>query len=111
PLGLMEGEEPGGGIEGVSSRTRPLPVSAKYILPPLPIAIAVGWRSAAWIAGFPSPEKPTAPLPAMVVIVPSEVTIRILSLPPSAMKRLPEESTATPVGLKPALMAGPPSPE
>jgi hypothetical protein len=64
------------------------------------------------VAGPPSPELPGVPLPATVVMIPPGDTFRIRALPKSAMKRLPEASTPTPVGrFNNAEAAGPPSPE
>ena len=52
-----------------------------------------------------------SPFPAYVVMFPLGSTRRTRAFWLSAMKRLPEPSTATPVGvLKLALVAGPPSP-
>src|SRR5665213_2281490 len=75
-------------------------------------AIPSGAYSEAEVAGPKSPEKPWVPLPATVVMVPPGDTFRIRSLPESAMKRLPEASTATLVGVfRDAAVARPPSPE
>ncbi len=71
----------------------------------------LGRLSWAEVAAPPSPEYPATPVPAMVVMVPPEVTLRIRLLFESAMYRLPEGSMATPRGpLIAALVAGPPSP-
>ena len=67
--------------------------------------------SCAAVAGLPSPLKMAVPVPATVVIVPPALTLRMRWLLVSAMKRLPEPSTATPWGpLSCAADAGPLSP-
>ena len=73
--------------------------SAKYRLPEESNASAVGRSSCADFAGPPSPEKPGAPVPAMVAMVPvAEETSRMRWLWLSAIKRSPEESSARPAG-------------
>ncbi len=66
----------------------------------------------ALVAAPPSPEKPRIPFPATVVMNPvAASTRRMRWLARSAMKRLPEASTATPLGnLRLASVAGPPWP-
>src|SRR5262252_9473471 len=74
-------------------------------------ASALGRENDAEVAGPPSPEYPSEPLPATVVMMPLADTFRIRSVP-SAMKRFPEPSTATAHGVdNDADVAGPPSPE
>ncbi len=73
---------------------------------------SMGLSSLAAVAGPPSPEYPNLPVPATVVMTPEVSTLRILWLSRSAMKRLPEESTATPEGRESSAdVAAPPSPE
>ena len=80
-------------------------------LPTESIAMLLTWLMTALVAGPPSPEAAPKPVPAIVVMVPFE-TLRTRPLLESAMKRLPAESTATPLGpFRAALVAGPPSPE
>src|SRR2546427_10119795 len=62
--------------------------------PALSTATELGPDSWALMAGPPSPEKPCEPLPATVVMIPSEDTLRIRAV--SAMKIIPAPSTATP---------------
>ena len=65
------------------------------------------------MAELPSPEKPVAPSPATVVIMPMEASTqrtRLLSV--SAINRLPSLSRTMPQGkLRLAPVANPPSPE
>src|SRR5881397_4049039 len=78
----------------------------------LSTATPLGPASWALMAGPPSPEEPCEPLPATVVMIPSEETLRMRLLLASAMKRFEAPSTATRLGPASwALMAGPPSPE
>ena len=82
------------------------------MLPPPSTATPVGNLNAALVAGPPSPLKPAMPMPASVVMTP-EVTFtrRMRWLDLSAMSTLPHPSATAPYGdLKPALVAGPPSP-
>src|SRR5664280_18204 len=82
-----------------------------YRLPAASTARLPGPRQA-WVAGPPSPQKATVPLPATVVMVPSGATRRPRLLPGSAMYRLPAASTARPLGMsRQAWVAGPPSPQ
>jgi hypothetical protein len=70
-----------------------------------------GKLSSAFRAGPLSPAKPLTPLPARVVMIPWVSTLRTRMLDASAMYKLPERSTATPLAArKEALVAGPPSP-
>lgn len=63
------------------------------------------------VAAPPSPEEPATPVPATVEMVPEVSTLRTLSLPKSATKRLPPESSSSPLGVRSwAEVAGPPSP-
>lgn len=63
------------------------------------------------VAGPPSPVCPTAPVPAIVVMMPEVSTFRIRALW-SPMYRLPAMSRSMPHGcFKLAAVAGPPSPE
>src|SRR5271157_3425201 len=75
-------------------------------LPEESTAMPEGAYNWALMAGPLSPLKPGVPVPAMVAITPPETRrIRLLAL--SAMKRLPEESTAMPEGAYNwAVMAG-----
>src|SRR5262249_57417908 len=92
-------------------RMRALPVSALKRFPALSTATALGPVNCALMAGPPSPEDPGEPLPASVVMIPSEETLRMRGFSESAKKRFPAPSTATPSGRDNwALMAGPPSP-
>ncbi len=87
-----------------------LELSSAKMSPAASTAIVPGAREA-FRAGPPSPEEARFPLPATVVMMPPD-TLRMRKLPESEMKRLPAESTASPVGLlSEALVAGPPSPE
>src|SRR3974377_321638 len=91
---------------------RLFPESTKRKFPSGSTARAIGLLSCAEVAGPPSPAKPAVPFPATVLITPSGVTLRIRLLLKSAMKRLPAQSKARPVGeLSFAEVAGPPSPE
>ena len=75
------------------------------------MATPVGPFKLALVARPPSPENPCVPSPATVLMVPEVSTLRMRLSLESAMKRLPEESTATPKGkFNLALVAGPPSP-
>src|SRR4051812_41971829 len=76
-------------------RTRLLPWSAKSRSPDGLASRPIGWLSWERYAGPPSPEKPFEP-PAIVVIVPEELTLRTRWLEKSLMKRLPDESTKMP---------------
>src|SRR5574340_766636 len=79
---------------------------------PAPSTATTEANSCASAAGPPSPEdeQQVLALPATVVMIPSEETLRIR--PPSAMNRLPARSTATLTALNSwASVAGPPSPE
>ena len=49
-------------------------------LPPPSIAIGPSWNRLALVAGPPSPEKPTVPLPATVVMVPVAASTRLIRL-------------------------------
>jgi hypothetical protein len=64
------------------------------------------------VAGPPLPVSPQMPVPATVVMMPvAAETLRTAQLLVSAMNRLPERSTAIPVGKSSlALLAGPWSP-
>src|SRR5262245_28516146 len=80
--------------------------------PVLPTATPFGSATDALVAGPPSPGFTTTfPPPATVLMIPAGVTLRIRLLRRSAMNRFPAASTATPRGVIPALVAGPPSPE
>src|ERR1700733_12554093 len=75
------------------------------------MAIPSGELSCAATAGPLSPPEPAAPGPAMVLITPAGVTMRMRLLEVSAMYQLPLESTAIPEGeYNCAAVAGPPSP-
>lgn len=68
--------------------------------------------SCALAAGPPSPEKDRPrPLPAIVWMIPSGVTLRIRTFPSSAMNSSPSASTAICPAYIDARTAGPPSPE
>src|SRR4051812_38865805 len=70
-----------------------------------------GAKTWAAVAGPPSPEKPGAPFPAIVVIVPPESILRIRLLLLSARSTEPAGPSATAVGwFRAAAVAGPPSP-
>ena len=97
-----------------------LPPPEMYRLPsatnrlPAPSTATLSGYSCALVAGPPSPERPSVPLPATVVMVPLAETRRIRRLPRSARNRLPEPSTARPVdsvSISCAFVAGPSSPE
>src|SRR5580692_8446185 len=81
--------------------------------PEVSTATQHGKYNDAEVAGPPSPENPRLPLPATVVMIPVIAdTLRMRLLLVSAIKRLPEASTATLAGLfNNAEVAGPPSPE
>ena len=66
----------------------------------------------ALVAGPPSPEKPDAPVPASVVMIPLPAATRRIRFPKaSAMSTLPAGSTASATGYdRLALVAAPPSP-
>src|ERR1039457_4430155 len=72
--------------------------SAIYRLPAESRATALGRDKVALVAGPLSPDVPKLPLPATVVRAPFNVTLRISSLPWSAMYTLPAASAATPCG-------------
>ena len=55
-----------------------------------------GAKISACVAGPPSPEKPGSPVPATVVIVPSDAIERIRWLSASATSSAPLEVNATP---------------
>src|SRR5215208_4858212 len=81
-------------------------------LPAASTARPRGQLSAAFVAGPPSPEKPSTPRPTTVVMIPSGLTWRTRWLSPSEMKRLPAPSSALKVGKRRrASAAGPPAPE
>ena len=81
-------------------------------LPEPSTATPLGQLRLAPVAGPPSPENRLLPFPAIVVMTPvAASTRRMRLLPWSPMNRLPEPSTATPIGpLRLALVAGPRSP-
>jgi hypothetical protein len=69
-------------------------------------------RREAPVAGPPSPAEDSAPLPATVLIVPSEASRRTRLLIPSEMYRPPSGPISRPFGLRRvAAVPGPPSPE
>ena len=111
----LDGETVIAGVEAPcanTSRIRLFWASAKKTFPELSTATPRGLFMDAETAGPPSPEKPAAPLPASVVMMPPADTFRIRLLKVSAMKRFPAASTATPLGsFNDAEVAGPPSPE
>src|SRR5665213_739847 len=79
-------------------------------LPDPSMAMSYGPLSCALAEGPPSPENPGAPFPAAVVMVPLGETFQTMLPLKSAMRRLPDPSTATPVGPSNcALVAGPPA--
>src|SRR6266705_3023330 len=79
-------------------RIRRFPASAMYTLPAGSTATPLGSYNEAEVAGPPSPSNPCLPLPAMVLMIPAVLTLRIRLLPSSAMYTLPAGSTATPRG-------------
>jgi hypothetical protein len=87
-------------VVALTMRIRLFMVSAMNTLPALSTATPCEPYKVALLAGPPSPLAPFLfPLPANVVIVPvANSTRRILTFMTSAMKKLPELSTATPVG-------------
>src|SRR2546430_4858660 len=93
-------------------RIRLLPESETKRLPLESKARASGLQSRASLGSPPSPEKPHPPgVPANVLIMPFE-TSRMMQFCCSAINRLPDVSTAIPVGpYNSALVALPPSPE
>src|SRR5580658_3528808 len=100
---------------GVILRTSLLPESATYRLPKVSKASPRGALSSAADAGPLSPVEPDIPVPgpfpAMVLITPAGVTMRMRLLDVSAMYQLPLESMATLDGeLSCAAIAGPLSP-
>jgi hypothetical protein len=98
---------------GHTLRMRLLSVSAMKTLPVVvSTATSTGFCKVAEVAGPPSSMELSTSVPATVVIVPFDHTLRMRWLKASAMKMLPVvESTATPSGLcKVAEVAGPPSP-
>src|ERR1035441_9951140 len=82
---------------------------------PAPSTAVLRGLMVALVAGPPLPASPLVPPPAMVLMVPEALTLRMRWLPPSTISRLPALSTATfrvwPRPLICALAAGPPSPE
>src|SRR5437667_213783 len=97
-------------VAAVTLRIRWLAYSAMYRLPPASTATPTGTLRLAFVAAPPSPAKPKTPLPATVVMIPvAAPTLRIRSLPRSAMQRLPPESIATRAGLL-RLAVGPAAP-
>src|SRR5262245_11322821 len=97
---------------GETRRTRLLLESAIRKPPSAVTDTAFGDHSRAAVAGPPSPEKPSVPLPATVVIVPVDETLRIRLLIASAIRNPPSRVAATATGRSSlALVAGPPSPE
>src|SRR5690242_7498917 len=83
-------------------------LSGKYTLPARSTARSPGPFTCALRAGPPSPEVPTTPLPAIVVMIPADEILRI-RLPP-ATNIVPLPSTATPYEYNSASVADPPSP-
>ena len=79
-------------------RMRLLPWSPIYKLPTASTARPSGRASCALVAGPPSPEYPSEPFPATVVMMPFVATFRILFPPGSTMYKLLVASTATPDG-------------
>src|SRR5574341_989291 len=63
------------------------------------------------VAGPVSPPYLNRPLPAMVEMMPADVTLRSLRLISSAMYRLPAESTATASGARGSPPPAPPRPD
>ncbi len=101
-------------VEAETSRTKQLLVSAMKRFPKLSTATPEGSFNVALVAGPPSPEyQQEVPVPATVEMTPVWAeTLRILQLLLSAMKMLPNLSTATPLGnARLVPMAGPPSTE
>ena len=82
--------------ERSTRRMRWFPESAMKMFPVVSTATPAGLCSCAARAGPWSPLKPRSPVPATVVMVPERSTRRMRWFPKSAMKRLPEPSTATP---------------
>ena len=95
-----------------TSRMRSAPLSAMYTFPAASTATALMLTNQALVGGPPSPFPCPMlwPPPASVLMIPAVLTLRIFAPPVSAMYRLPAASTATHVGVMPALVAGPPSP-
>src|SRR5881296_1293217 len=92
-------------------RIRLFPRSVMYTLPVGSTATSLGLFNDAEVAGPPSPLNPCVSLPAIVLMIPAVLTLRIRLLPSSAMYTFPAGSTATPTGkLNSAEVAGPPSP-
>src|SRR5437764_638988 len=82
-------------------RIRRFPASAMYTLPAGSTATPLGSYNEAEVAGPPSPLNPCLPLPAMVLMIPAVLTLRI---------RLPPGSTKISIGTTEVAVAGPPSP-
>ena len=79
-------------------RMRALPLSAITRFPTASTPTAPGEFREAPVAGPPSPEKPSTPLPATVVIMPSVLTFRIRLPRISATYKFPAGSRAIPSG-------------
>lgn len=99
-------------MEAEILRIKQLLVSAMKMFPTLSRATPEGLFSVALVAGPPSPVCQQVSVPATVEMMPVWAeTSRILQKVLSAMKMLPELSTAMPLGsASEALTAGPPSP-
>ena len=80
---------------GVILRTSLLPESATHRFPKMSKASARGAFSWAADAGPLSPVEPAVAVPAMVLITPAGVTMRMRLLEVSAMYQLPLESMTT----------------
>ena len=78
-------------------RTRSFPASTIKRLPAGSIAMPVGKLKSALVAAIPSPLNPSVPVPATVLMLPDVSTLRTRLLFVSLKKRLPAESTATPM--------------
>ena len=86
-------------VPAFTTRMRLFSLSAMNKLPLLSTATPDGDLNNAFVAGPPSPLKPSAPVPATVVITPvPAATRRMRWLDLSAMNRFPLASSATPLG-------------
>src|SRR4051794_13160003 len=95
----------------VTRRTSQSLVSAMRNPPSGVAATRVGRERQALVAGPPSPQYPSRPLPATVEILPSGVTRRTRSWKGCAIYRLPSRPRERPWGWKTAAArADPPSP-